>query len=389
MNSPLSIIVIAQLLGTSLWFTPNGVASALMVNWELSLNQLGYLTSAVQFGFIIGTLFVAFSGLADRYRASRIFTISAVLGALFNALFIVSQGSFTSALLWRFLTGICLAGIYPLGMKLVVSWVPNKTGHALAWLVGMLTLGTSLPHAMRGMSSGFDWQWVVLGASLLALVSAFMIYRLGEGTHLPASSVMILKGKALAAFRVPEFRAAALAYFGHCWELYAFWTLLPVIVLATLEQASLSLYYAPWVSFIIVAIGMPGCLIAGLLSREWGSAKTAYLMLFISGIICFIWPFFAESSIVLVLFLLLLWGATVIADSAQYSALAAASCPKEYLGSALSLMNSIGFLMTIFSISLTTMLYSHIGNYVAWLMLPGPLVGLWSMRMLLISDPTK
>ena len=389
MNSPLSIIVIAQLLGTSLWFTPNGVASALMVDWELSLNQLGYLTSAVQFGFIIGTLFVAFSGLADRYRASRIFTISAVLGALFNALFIVSQGSFTSALLWRFLTGICLAGIYPLGMKLVVSWVPNKTGHALAWLVGMLTLGTSLPHAMRGMSSGFDWQWVVLGASLLALVSAFMIYRLGEGTHLPASSVMILKGKALAAFRVPEFRAAALAYFGHCWELYAFWTLLPVIVLATLEQASLSLYYAPWVSFIIVAIGMPGCLIAGLLSREWGSAKTAYLMLFISGIICFIWPFFAESSIVLVLFLLLLWGATVIADSAQYSALAAASCPKEYLGSALSLMNSIGFLMTIFSISLTTMLYSHIGNYVAWLMLPGPLVGLWSMRMLLISDPTK
>ncbi|WP_036551673.1 MFS transporter [Neptunomonas japonica] len=389
MNSPLSIIVIAQLLGTSLWFTPNGVASALIVDWALSLDQLGYLTSAVQFGFIIGTLFVAFSGLADRYRASRIFTISAVLGAVFNALFIVSEGSFASALLWRFLTGICLAGIYPLGMKLVVSWVPNKTGHALAWLVGMLTLGTSLPHGMRGMSSGFDWQWVVLGASLLALFSAVMIYRLGEGQHLPASSALVMKGKALAAFKVPEFRAAALAYFGHCWELYAFWTLLPVIVLATLEQASFSLYYAPWVSFIIVAIGMPGCLIAGLLSREWGSAKTAYLMLFISGLICFIWPFFAESSLIIVLILLLVWGATVIADSAQYSALAAATCPKEYLGSALSLMNSIGFLMTIFSISLTTMLYSYIGNYVAWLMLPGPLVGLWSMRLLLSSDPTK
>ncbi|SIS56826.1 MFS transporter [Neptunomonas antarctica] len=389
MNNPLVIIVIAQLLGTSLWFTPNGVASALMHDWNLSLDQLGYLTSAVQFGFIIGTSIVAFSGFADRYRASRIFALSAICGAVFNALFLLPDSNFTSALFWRFMTGVSLAGIYPLGMKLVVSWVPGKTGHALGWLVGMLTLGTSLPHAMRGMSSGLDWQWVILGASFLAVIAAGMIYRLGEGEHLPASSTLVRKGKALAAFKVPEFRAAALAYFGHCWELYAFWTLVPVLVLATLEQANWSVYLVPWVSFSIVAVGLPGCLLAGLLSREWGSARTAYLMLLVSGFVCLIWPFVAGGSILIVLFVLLLWGTTVIADSAQYSALAAASCPKEYLGSALSLMNSIGFFMTIFSISLTTMLYSHIGNYVAWIMLVGPLLGLWSMRILLKFDPTR
>jgi MFS family permease len=299
-NTPLIIIVIAQLLGTSLWFTPNGVASALMHDWNLSLDQLGYLTSAVQFGFIIGTLIVAFSGFADRYRASRIFALSAICGAVFNALFLLPDSNFTSALFWRFMTGVSLAGIYPLGMKLVVSWVPGKTGHALGWLVGMLTLGTSLPHAMRGMSSSLDWQWVILGASFFAVIAAGMIYRLGEGEHLPASSTLVRKGKALAAFKVPEFRAAALAYFGHCWELYAFWTLVPVLVLATLEQANWSVYLVPWFSFSIVAVGLPGCLLAGLLSREWGSARTAYLMLLVSGFVCLIWPFVAGGSIVIV-----------------------------------------------------------------------------------------
>lgn len=389
MITPLGIIVFAQLLGTSLWFTPNGVAGALMSDWGLSLEQLGYLTSAVQLGFITGTLAIAFSGFADRYRASRIFAMSAVVGALCNALFLWSEGSFSSAILWRFLTGVCLAGIYPLGMKLVVSWVPNKTGHALGWLVGMLTLGSSLPHAMRGLSDGLNWQWVVLGSSVLALIASVMIYRLGEGEHLPARMNVMMKGKALDAFRVPAFRAAAIAYFGHCWELYAFWTLVPVIVLSILEGVSWSGSLAPWISFVVVAVGMPACLIAGLASREWGSAITAYAMLLTSGVICLIWPFVAQGPLLLVLPVLLLWGMSVIADSAQYSALAAATCPKEYLGSALSLMNSIGFLMTVFSISLTTMLYAYIGNYVAWIMLLGPLVGLWVMKGLLSDDPTR
>ncbi|SFG22892.1 MFS transporter [Neptunomonas qingdaonensis] len=389
MIAPLGIIVIAQLLGTSLWFTPNGVAGALMSDWGLSLDQLGYLTSAVQLGFISGTLVIAFSGFADRYRASHVFATSAVLGALCNALFLWSESSFSSALCWRFLTGVSLAGIYPLGMKLVVSWVPNKTGHALGWLVGMLTLGSSLPHAMRGISDGAHWQWVVLGASVFALISAVMIYWLGDGEHLPARAPTMMRGKALQAFKIPAFRAAAIAYFGHCWELYAFWTLVPVIVFSILEEAAWSFSLVPWLSFIIVAVGMPACLIAGLASREWGSAITAYLMLLSSGVICLIWPFVAQGPIILVLIVLLLWGMTVIADSAQYSALAAASCPKEYLGSALALMNSIGFLMTVFSITLTTVLYAYIGDYVAWLMLAGPLVGLWVMKELLQSDPTR
>lgn len=386
MSHPLAIIVVAQLLGTSLWFTPNGVSNGLIQDWGLSIEQLGFLASAVQLGFITGTLVVAFSGVADRFRASLVFACSALLGAAFNGLFIFSEGNVIAALVWRFLTGLALAGVYPLGMKLVVSWVPHKTGYALGWLVGMLTLGTSLPHLMQGVAFGFDWRWVVFAASFLATTAAFMVYRLGDGEFVPVRSDRLMKGAAWQAYRIPQFRAAAIAYFGHCWELYAFWTLVPIIIAGVLQTAELSLSWIPWLAFIVVAIGLPGCLIAGAMSREWGSARTAFASLFISGLMCFIWPLIEGARFEVTMFILLLWGLTVIADSAQYSALAADSCPKEYLGSALALMNSIGFFMTVLSISLTTLLYPLIEDYVAWVLLIGPVVGLWSMRRL-VSGP--
>jgi MFS family permease len=176
---PLAVIVLAQLLGTSLWFSINGVAFNLTQTTGLTEAGLGYLTLAVQSGFIIGTLLLATTGLADRFQASRVFALAALAGALVNGLFILVAGIFPLALLLRFLTGLCLAGIYPLGMKLVISWTPQYAGRALGWLVGMLTLGTALPHFLRAVTPGLAWPLPLLLSSVLAVVGGFLVWRLG------------------------------------------------------------------------------------------------------------------------------------------------------------------------------------------------------------------
>lgn len=385
---PLFVIVFCQLLGTSLWFTPNGVAHALQQEWQLSLGMLGSLTASVQLGFICGTLAIALSGFADRFRASRIFACSALVGALCNLLFIFTGDSFALALFLRFLTGLALAGIYPLGMKLVVSWTPHKTGQALSWLVAMLTLGTASPHLLQGLGHALPWSWVLLSASMLAVIAAWLIACLGEGEHLPKAALRRSGLPGFKTFKLKPFRAAALAYFGHCWELYAFWTLTPIFLSQLFLNSDLVSSGLSWLAFLIIAIGALGCVLGGRLSREFGSARVAWWMLALSASCCLIWPWVSDAGWLLGLLVLLIWGFSVIADSPHYSALAAITCPREEVGSALALMNSIGFLMTVFSISLSTQLYPSLQSYISWLLLPGALLGLLTLKPLLQKDPT-
>ena len=230
--NPVATIAIAQLFGTSLWFSANSAAPDLMRTWGISISGIGLLTNGVQLGFILGTMSFALSGLADRFPASKIFVVSACSGALFNACFALFSHGLASAAVFRFLVGICLAGIYPIGMKLVVSWEPKRTGAALAYLVGMLTLGTALPQGIRFIGAQWNWQAVILTSSGLAIVGALLIFSLGDGPQLTIRSG--LSGKRLAdvvsAFKSDKLRAAAFGYFGHMWELYTFWTLVPLIL---------------------------------------------------------------------------------------------------------------------------------------------------------------
>ena len=371
-----ALIVIAELFGASLWLSANAVSDALHAAWGMTTVELGYLTSAVQLGFISGTLLFALSGLADRFSASRIFALCAVAGALANAAF-AAAGGLTSAVILRFITGATLAGVYPIGMKLVVSWAPEKAGHVLGWLVGMLVLGTGLPHFVRGLGTVSTWQGVIDSASVLATLAALLVLWLGDGPH-HARGRRLQWGGVLQTYRISGFRAAAFGYFGHMWELYAFWAIVPLL-LAHLGGAASSrhLYFA---AFGVFAAGSIGCVAGGAISHVWGSGRVAIIALAGSALCCLLYPWALGWSYFLVMSMLLVWGFFVVADSPQFSALAATACPAERIGSALALMNSVGFAISIVSIEVVTTLWSSLAERVTWLLLPGPLLGLIAMR---------
>lgn len=383
------LIVLAQWLGTSLWFSPNSAADDLMAAWQIGPAQFAWLIAATQSGFIAGTLWLAYSGWADRYSTSRIFAVACIAGAAVNAGFSGSWTGFESGLVFRFAVGVCLAGIYPLGMKMIVGWVGGNSGSALGLLVGMLTLGTALPHGVRALGANLPWQSVIHVSSMLALAGAALVYFLGDGPYLKKSEGPRggSLGRAFGVFRIPDFRAAAIGYFGHMWELYAFWAVLPWLAAQWLLDARQVHPDMPGsvaaISFFGIAAGFLGCVLGGRLSLKFDSAYVAAVALLASGLLCLAYPLLGQDQLLLRLVVVLAWGFFVVADSPQFSSISARSCPPQWVGSALAIQNSIGFLITIVSITVLLSFVELLGSKALWLLLPGPVLGLLGMWPLL------
>lgn len=383
MNRPgyiLPVIIFSQFTGTSLWFAGNAIIADLQQSWALPENSIGYVTSAVQLGFIVGTLVFAYLALADRFSPRKVFFACSMIGASANAALLVVPEGISSLLLLRFITGFFLAGIYPVGMKIAASWYEKELGRALGYLVGALVLGTAFPHLIRSLGAEVPWQQVIVGVSIIAAFGGLLLLTLvPDGPFLPKGSAFNSNVFKLI-FRSRKFRASALGYFGHMWELYTLWAFMPLFLLGYASQTNQSINISFW-AFIVIAVGFIGCAAGGLMSEKLGSAKVASIQLLISGVCCALSPLLFQADWPIFILFMLVWGMTVIGDSPQFSTLNAQNAPREYVGSALTIVNSIGFLITVVSIQFTSSLIPVVGvQYVFWLLIPGPLLGLFALQ---------
>jgi MFS family permease len=361
----LLLIICAQFLSGSIWFAANA-----------AFVSQTFLLSAVQAGFIAGTLSFAFLNLSDRFSPVRVFFACSMAGAVCNLAGVLVPSSPGMLLVSRFLCGIALAGIYPVGMKIAASWYPKTLGRALGFLVGALVLASGFPYLIKAMA----WQGdpgLILGiTSGLCLAGGLIqVVFVGDGPFLPKGSPFN-PGVVRHLFSHPRFRASALGYFGHMWELYAVWAGVPLL-LAVMAPARADMW-----SFIFFAAGFFGCAAGGMLSLKWGSRAVAGAALMVSALCCIFSPAILYLPLPLGLALILVWGLAVVTDSPQFSSLNARFAPSGYVGSALTIVNCIGFSITIFSIELVTFWSRHWGIETAFLVLaPGPVLGwVWLNR---------
>ncbi len=375
----LPTIVGAQLAGTSLWFAVNGVLPDLQRAVALPATALGTLTSAVQLGFIAGTLSFAVLTIADRFSPRLVFLLCALAGALANALGIAVAHEYAALVLLRFATGFFLAGIYPVGMKIAAAWYSRGLGAALGLLIGALVLGTALPHGLRALGAGWPWQRVMLAVSLIAAAGGVALYVLvPDSPHLPRAAR--IRPAALAViWRDPKVRASAFGYFGHMWELYAMWALLPLIAGARVGAQHVSA-----TAFSIIGAGFLGCAVGGWAALKFGSARVAAIQLATSGACCLLAPLALGAPLPLFWLWLFVWGVTIVGDSPQFSSLTALNSPRDVVGSVLTFVNSIGFAISIVSIQLFAAAAGALplAHLLPWLAI-GPALGLYALRPLL------
>lgn len=378
MNRTLPIIIIAQFFCTSVWFAGNAVMANLSIGHHLSADFVFYLTSAVQLGFIIGTLVFALLAIVDRYSPSKVFFWSALLAAIFNALIVFKGINASGILTARVFTGFFLAGIYPVGMKIAADYAEKGLGKSLGFLVGALVVGTALPHFLKAMSLNFAWQYISCATSLLCLVGGTLVFTLVKDGPFRKKIGKIHLSSLGRVFNIPKLKKAAFGYFGHMWELYCFWAFVPIMIGQKLGQKN---HYSSLWSFIVITLGAIACFISGMLSIQFGERKIAFIAVAVSGSCCLLFPlFFSYASDILFILYLSVWGFFVVADSPMFSSLVASNAPPEWRGSILTLVNSIGFFITILSIQLVGQLIKFLPFSMVWMILAiGPIFAFFQL----------
>lgn len=380
----LILLAIAVVLSLTTWFSATAITPELKAEWHFSPLVLSWLTDGVQIGFVCGALAASLVNLPDIIRLKALMAVSALLAAAANAFLLVTHDP-TGVVAARVLTGLAMAGIYPPALKLVSTWFNRDRGLALGILIGALTVGSSMPHLFRALSSAVDWRFVVKTSSLATALGAVLFLLFAREGPYPFSRAVLDPRQAGAIFRDRSLLLANLGYFGHMWELYAMWAWLLVYTNEALgAQHRVSLGRASLLTFFAIGTGAFGCIIGGILSDRIGRTLTTAGMLAVSGSCAIAIGFAFHGPWWLFITILVIWGMAVIGDSAQYSAMVTELADRHFVGTALSVQLGLGFALTVLAIWLMPRMADFLGSW-RWtflMLVPGPAIGAAAMLLL-------
>ena len=380
----LGLLAVAELLAMALWFSASAVIPQLNAEWFLSGSQQAWLTMSVQLGFVCGALLLAILNLADRWPLTPLIAGSAIVGAIANAAIPALDAGPALAIFLRFVTGFVLAGVYPPGMKLVATWARRNRGLGIGLLVGALTVGSALPHLLNAIpllgNDGMPpWRSVLYTASASAVLgAAILLLLVRPGPYLSQSAPFDWRCVPRLLGNRPV-RLANFGYLGHMWELYAMWTWTPLFLISAYSRHGLSLTEARLAGFAALAAGGLGCVVAGALADRLGRTRVTIWSMAISGGCALTVGFFYQEPRLLAA-LCAVWGFAVVADSAQFSAAVSELADPRYVGTALTLQTSLGFLLTLVTIQIIPPLALEVGwENVFPILALGPAFGIWAM----------